>query len=414
MDRPIAKEEIRKRRLKIGAGVVLTLAVAVGAVIFISHQLQSQVKETALVCYTVDSGSIEAGVSAFGKVVPAFEEIVNSPISSRIVEVYAQIGDTVEVGTPLLKLDLQRFETDYKKLQDEEQMMRCRMDQQAINDETFLSNLKMQIKIAEMKLDRMKVEWKNERYLDSIGSGTADQVRQAELAYTTAEMELQQLRTRLHNEQRVREADLRVKQLELDRFYKDMAEQQRTLDDARIRSPRKAVLTFINAQIGAQVGQGEQLAIVSDLNHFKIAGEMADSYAERVRIGAKVLVRVNRQVCNGIVAGVTPTSSNGVVAFSVQLDEVQSKRLRPGTKADLYVVHAVREQALRIPNASFYTGPGEYPLFVRQGSELHRRKVQLGECDFEHVEVIQGLAAGEEVVVSDMSAYADKPVVLIQ
>lgn len=67
---------------------------------------------------------IEVSVSASGKVVPAFEEIINSPINSRIVEVYRKGGDSVEIGTPILKLDLQSTETEYKKLLDEEQMRR--------------------------------------------------------------------------------------------------------------------------------------------------------------------------------------------------------------------------------------------------------------------------------------------------
>ena len=60
--------------------------------------------------------------SASGNVAPAFEEIINSPINSRIVEVYRRGGDSVEVGTPILKLDLQSTETEYKKLLDEEQI----------------------------------------------------------------------------------------------------------------------------------------------------------------------------------------------------------------------------------------------------------------------------------------------------
>ncbi len=40
---------------------------------------------------------------------------------------------------------------------------------------------------------------------------------------------------------------------------------KRTFEDAQIRSPRKAILTFINNQIGAQISQGEQVAVISDL-----------------------------------------------------------------------------------------------------------------------------------------------------
>ena len=96
---------------------------------------------------TVDKGTIEVSVSASGKVVPAFEEIINSPINTRIVEVYRKGGDSVDVGTPILKLDLQSTETDYKKLLDEEEMKRYKLDQAKVNSQTKLSDMAMQIKV---------------------------------------------------------------------------------------------------------------------------------------------------------------------------------------------------------------------------------------------------------------------------
>ena len=87
----------------------------------------------------VDNGTIEVSVSASGKVVPAFEEIINSPINTRIVEVYRKGGDSVDVGTPILKLDLQSTETEYKKLLDEEQMKRYQLEQLKVNNNTFAS-----------------------------------------------------------------------------------------------------------------------------------------------------------------------------------------------------------------------------------------------------------------------------------
>ena len=57
-------------------------------------------------------------------------------------------------------------------------------------------------------------------------------------------------------------------------------------------------------------------------------------------------------------------------------------------------------------NASYYVGRGEYELFVQDSKdEVVKRKVQLGDSNFEYVEVISGLKPGDKVVVSDMSSY---------
>ena len=409
MDREIPKEvrdkERKKKFIKYGAlGVAAVVCIAV----LISF-MRSSVNRKDLVFSEVDNGTIEVSVSASGKVVPAFEEIINSPINTRIVEVYRKGGDSVDVGTPILKLDLQSTETEYKKLLDEEQMKRYQLEQLKVNNNTYLSDLSMQVKISAMKLNRMEVELRNERYLDSLGSGTTDKVRQAELNFNTGKLELEQLRQQYANESKVKEADLKVKELEFNIFSKSLAEMKRTLDDAQIRSPRKAILTYINNQVGAQVAEGSQVAIISDLSHFKVEGEIADTYGDRVAAGGRAIVKIGNEKLEGTVSSVTPLSKNGVISFIVQLNEDNNKRLRSGLKTDVYVMNAVKEGVLRLANASYYVGRGEYELFVQDSKdEIVKRKVQLGDSNFEYVEVVSGLKPGDKVVVSDMSSYKNK------
>ncbi len=409
MDREIPKEERRRERNKklIRYGVAGVAGVVALSVLI--SLMRTGVKEKDLVFSTVDQGTIEVSVSASGKVVPAFEEIINSPINTRILEVYKKGGDSVDVGTPILKLDLQSAETEYKKQLDEEQMKRYQLEQLEVNNSTYLSDLEMQVKVSEMKLNRMEVELRNERYLDSLGSGTTDRVHQAELNFKTGKLELEQLRQQLANERKVKAADLKVKQLEYEIFRKSLAETKRTLDDAQVRSPRKAILTYINNQIGAQVGEGTQIAVISDLSHFKVEGEIADTYGDRVAAGGRAIVKIGSEKLEGQVSSVTPLSKNGVISFTVQLEDDSNRRLRSGLKTDVYVMNAVKEDVMRVANASYYVGRGEYDLFVRDGEgQLVKRKVQLGDSNFEYVEVVSGLKPGDQVVVSDMSQYKNK------
>ena len=154
MDREIPKEVRQKERNKkiiryssIGVASIIVIGVLISV-------LRAGVEAKDLVFSTVDKGVIEVSVSASGKVVPAFEEIINSPINSRIIEVYKKGGDSVDVGTPILKLDLQSTEIEYKKLLDEEQMRQYKLDQLRVNNQTKLSDMAMQIKVSAMKLSR--------------------------------------------------------------------------------------------------------------------------------------------------------------------------------------------------------------------------------------------------------------------
>ena len=408
MDREISKEVQRKEQRK----QFIRIGTAVGGfivlIVVVISMLQTSLKRKDLNISTVDKGVIEVSVSASGKVIPAFEEIINSPINSRIVEVYKRGGDSVDVGTPILKLDLQSAETEYNKQLDEEQMKSLQLEQQRVTNHNKLSEMEMNLKVSRMELDRKAVELRNERYLDSLGAGTTDKVRQVELDYNVSILKLKEDEQKYKNEQALAEADLKVKELELNIFRKSLAETRRTLEDAQIRSPRKAILTYVNNEIGSQIGQGAKGAIVSDLSHFKIEGEIADTYGDRIAAGSKAVIKIGSEKLDGTVSDVTPLSKNGVISFTVQLEEDNHKRLRSGLKTDVYVMNAVKDDVLRIANSSYYVGKGEYELFVVNGNQLLKRKVQLGDSNFEYVEVVSGLQEGEQVIVSDMNAYKDK------
>ncbi|HBK32178.1 MAG TPA: HlyD family secretion protein, partial [Porphyromonadaceae bacterium] len=83
-------------------------------------------------------------------------------------------------------------ETDYRKMLDELQVRQYRIEQQRIKNSSTLSDMEMQLKVNDMQIDKMEVEVRNERYLDSLGAGTTDKVRETELSYNVARLEQEQ------------------------------------------------------------------------------------------------------------------------------------------------------------------------------------------------------------------------------
>ncbi len=269
-------------------------------------------------------------------------------------------------------------------------MKKSKLIQSQISLDNKISELEMQKQVKEMNLKQMQTELDNERYLDSIGASTSDKVRQAALSYEVAKLELQQLKQQIENQKKNTTAEARVQQLDLSIFEKSLSESARLLKDARILSPQNATLTYVNNQIGSQVSAGTQIAIVSDLSHFKVEAEIADSYAERLSSGAKAIIKIGQLQLDGTVVNITPSVKNGVIQFIVMLKDNGNSRLRSGLKTDVYVTHGIQDEAIRIPNASYYIGAGDYELWVVNGNKAEKRKIKLGESSFEYVEVIDG------------------------
>ncbi len=405
MDRDIPVEVQRKRKRKILITVAIAGILVIGVFSSLVSVLRSGVSEKDIELVTVDKGTIEVSVSASGKVVPLAEEIITSPVSSRIMEVYKKSGDNLQQGDPILRLDLNAADADFGKLKDEMAMKKCKLDQQSVTVKSRLSDLKMQIDIADMKLQRMAVELRNEHYLDSIGASTSDKVRQAQLNYKVETLLFEQLKQKYRNERLTSSADLKVSALEFNISKKSASLMGKTMTEAQVRSPRAAVLTWINNQVGATVSQGAQLAIVSDLKNFKVEAEIADSYADRVSPGAKAIVKIGSQKLEGIVGNVTPSVKNGIIGFTVMLNQSSSEKLRSGLKVDVYIISSISENVLRLANRSYYVGKGEYNLWVANGNVAQKKKVLLGEGSYDMVEVVSGLKQGDRIIVSDMERY---------
>ncbi len=391
MDRQIDKKQLAGERRRRYLRHTLWCAVGTGALLALIFLLGGKsVKASDLNMGTVTTGPLATSVAASGKVEPAFEQIVSSPVASRILEIYVHGGDSVAAGQPLLRLDLQESETRLQQLADELQIKQNELSQLRLANHTALSDLEMQIEIKQMEVARMRIEVDNELRLDSIGSGTGERVRKARTELATGELQLEGLRSKLANERRRLAAAEEATALGVGNCRRDLEMMRHTMEQAQLPAPRAGVLTFVNTTIGATVG----------------AGEVPEGSSFRVVPGADVEVRIGSERLTGTVESVEPQSVSGSVPFKVSLDQASHRRLRPGVRVQLYVAYGFKDSVLRIPYGGYYKGPGDYTLFVARGSDaLERRNVTLGESNASFVEVVAGLSAGESVAVNDMKDF---------
>lgn len=409
MDKTIDKKEIRKEKGKRALVWGIAAVAGIAAVSFVLMNMAPSVNSRDITVGTAERGPLEITVAATGRVVPAHEEIINSPVETRVLRVYAQPGDTVKAGMPLLLLDLEQEQTALGKLHDARTMQQQELRQLELSNMTNISDLEMKIKVSEMNVSRQRIEVENERRLDSIGSGTGDRVRQAETAYRAGVLELEQLRTRLRNERQRASAAEASQRLNVCSSDRDIALMEKTIHRGSIPAPLDGVLTFITAELGSRVGAGEKVAVVSDLSSFKVVGEVPEGSSDRVQTGAAVTVRISGAQFAGTVSNITPQARQGVVSFVVRLDNPRDSRLRSGARAELQVSFGYKSDVLRVPNGSFYKGEGKYQVFVFDSeNRAVRRTVNAGDCNREYVEILDGLQPGDKIIVSDTEQYNTK------
>ncbi|WP_035565891.1 efflux RND transporter periplasmic adaptor subunit [Hymenobacter sp. IS2118] len=414
MDRAIApsiQSQRQRRRWLLGAGVVAVLLVAVLA---FRTVLKPSISRNDILTARVETGDVEASLTAAGTIIPGREAVLTSPIQSTIRRVAVAVGARVQPNETILELDKELANSALAKLDDEQLRNQNKNSQLQLTLERSLNDLRVQAQVQAVKVRSLQSTLRDEEQLLKIGGGTAENVRQAELNLAVAQLEAQRLARQIQTQQRSNAADVRELGYTVSMQQRSISELATKLRQANISSQQPGVLTWVNENIGTTVQAGDPLARVADLSSFRVRATISDSYAEALRAGDPVVVRINDTDLRGSVASISPSVDKGVVTFYAQLENPRHPVLRPNLRADVFVVTRAHHGVLRLKNGPFYQGGKEQAVFVVQNGRAVRRTVRFGDSNFDHVQIIDGLQAGDEVVVSDMKSHAETPELLIK
>lgn len=147
------------------------------------------------------------------------------------------------------------------------------------------------------------------------------------------------------------------------------------------------------------------IARIADLDSFRVEGTVSDVHSSSLHGGQLARVKLGEQTLDGRLASIDPTIENGAVKFKLDLADARNPSLRNALRVDVLVVTDARANTLRLPKGPFAQGGQTEEVFVVQGDHAMRRRVRLGLSGYEHYEVLDGLAPGERVILSDMKDY---------
>jgi HlyD family secretion protein len=410
MDRAIADSIQTRRKRRRWLAVAGAVALALGAVLAFRTLLKPSLRRSDILTAAVETGEVEASLTAAGTVIPGREAVLTSPIQSTIRRVAVAVGAQVRPGETILELDKELANSNLARLDDEQLRNQNKNSQLQLTLERSLTDLRAQAQVQAVRVRSLQSALRDEQQLLKIGGGTAENVRQAELNLTVANLEADRLTRQMQTQQRSNAADVRELGYTVSMQQRSIAELAGKLRQADISSQQPGVLTWVNDNLGTTVQAGDALARVADLSSFRVRATISDSYADQLHQGDPVKVRINDLDLRGTVASISPSVEKGVVTFLAQLDNPHHPALRPNLRADVFVITRAHHGVLRVKNGPFYQGGKEQPVFVlTTDGRVVRRTVRFGDSNFDFVQIVGGLRADEEIVVSDMKEHLDTP-----
>ena len=406
MDREIAPEVRQKRIVRRLAIVLIALAAIVFSFAATISFLRPSAKRRDLRVARVERGAIESTLQASGTVVPRVEQVVSSPVEARVLRIDRRPGDAVRSGDGLVTLDTAGAQLDAERLQQVVSQKESNAAQLRLGLDEAIASLQAQIEQKQLDATILKYTSQQKSKLGQAGLASEQEVLAAAASAKKSDIEIRQLNEALERSRRSRAAQLAAAENEVAIARRERDESRRQLALAMMRADRGGIVTWVVPEVGATVRRGDILARIADLSAYRVVATISDMHASKLSAGMRTRVKLDDAASvGGTIDSVDPRIVNGVVTFSVALDEPAHPRLRNNLRVDIYVVTARRPNALRVARGSLAQSDAE-EVFVVRGDRAVRTKVRYGLTNEQQVEIVSGAAEGDEVVISNMNDYA--------
>ena len=405
MDTVIEAEVMAKKKKK--TIIVLLVAVLLFAVIIFAlrFSLSSTVAKSVITTAVAEKGDIENTITASGEILPEFEASITSPIKASVQKVLIDAGSKVKAGESILELDKSASQTEFEKLKFQLASKENDVKKLKLELDKSFYDIKSSNDIKQLRINSLEADVENAKHLFKAGGGTREDIAQAELNLKVAKLEKQQLENEIKSKQQTMQVEMKEAEIAAAIQANDLKELQRKLQLADIVATRPGVVTWVNKNLGAAIHEGDALARIADLASFKVQGSIADSYLDQLHNAMSAIIRINETQIRGTVVNIQPSVQNGIVSFTVQLDERNHPLLRPNMKVDVFLVTAAKKNVIRVANGPAFKGASSQDIFILNSGKAERRTVHTGMTNFDFVELLDNVKPGEVIITSDMSAY---------
>jgi HlyD family secretion protein len=355
----------------------------------------------------VKRGAMLRDVHGIGTLVPEDIRWIPAQTDSRVDRIVLKPGARVKPDSVIIELSNPSLQRD--TLDAEYQLKAAVADYE---------NLKVQLnsELLNQKAAAAAVhsEYEQARIQHEVDEKLRSQGLSADVTAQLSGVKAQQLgvRAQLEDDRTKNAADsagtrLLVQQAHVDQQRALYNLRKSELDALHVRAGIEGVLQVVPVEVGQHVIPGTNLARVADPRKLKAEIKIAETQAKDIAIGQKASIDTRNGIVSGSVSRVDPSVQNGTVTVDVELPGI----LPGGTRPDLTVDGTVELENLkdilfvgRPARGQPETTVGLYKL-VGDGSEAVRVNVKLGRASVNSVEVLQGLSAGDTVILSDMTNW---------
>ena len=362
---------------------------------------------------TVTRGELVHDVAAQGRVVAASRPTLFSP-AAGIVTVRVREGMHVraggilaEVASPDLDSRLQQERATSEALASDVGRLELAARQQNLANEQRVALGEVELRTAEREVKRAET-------LAAEGLVNKIELEKARDTFEVRSLELEQARQRVGIEREMLEYQVRDARARAARQRLVVADVERQIGELAIRAPFDGMVATVSVEDADAVVRGQPLVGVVDLADLEVEVAIPESYADDVAPGVAALVRVDAAEVPGKLTSVAPEVRNSQVAGRIAFDGGPPPGLRQNQRVSARLLLDRKSSVLKVPRGPFLEAGGGRAVYVVADGLARRRPIVVGTVSVTEVEILEGLAEGEQIVLSDLGAAEGAETVLLR
>jgi HlyD family secretion protein len=402
------KKKKQRRRLIIGVALALLLGIG-GWFLFSMDPAAPALDRASVWIGEVERGPLEVRVRGIGTLVPEDLRWITAQTNGSVEEINILPGARVEPDTVILQLSNPELEQNMRNAELQLASAQAELANQRVREEDSLLEMEYQLAQLESSYENAKLDVRVNEELFAEGLVAERDLLRSQLSKEQLERQTEILQRRLETRRMQMEQNLAPALASVSQEEERVTLLRQQVADLSVQAGISGILQRLPLEEGQQVTSGAQLAQVADPSRLKAVIRIPETQAKDVQIGQTAVIDTRNGIVNGRVARVNPTVVGGTVDVDVEI----TGELPRGARADLTVEGSVQlasmDDVLYVGRPSFARENGTVGIFklAPDGNSAERTRVAFGKSSVSEIQVLEGLAEGDQVILSDTSQYDD-------
>jgi len=409
MDKVVERRDLsRNVKIAIGAGALLVAALLFWW--FMPGAGSQTVTKNRLTISTVQTGRFEDFIPLRAKVTPLLTVYIDSIEGGRVDKVLVEDGTDVVAGQPIAMLSNAELQLSTLARQTEvEQQINNMRSQELALSQTRLSNERA-ILDAQLALTTARRQYEREKPLAEKGYVSGKQFNDTADNYQYQQRRLAVLQRSQASDERLQSGQLDQQKASMKSMSAGLGIARTNLDALNLKAPVTGKLSGFSIQIGQSLQRGERIGQIDSPGRNKLQAGVDEFYLGRVQVNQSASVDWNGKTFRARVMKIYPQVQNGQFQVDLQFLGDEPQGVQRGQTLQAKLTLGDPAPAKLIPNGAFYNESGGAYVFVvsPDGGTAVKRQVRLGRRNPDFIEVLDGLDAGERVITSPYTGFADK------